>query len=294
VRRPRALPAVVLLAACQTGFERPSIVIDLRVLAMRTDPAEVVVDFDPRQPELPDVPPVTVTTLVADPLGPRPLAYTMTACPEQFRRRCAPELPSFRFAEGTTTGAPEAVLQADARLLAAALEYDDFLGLGGVPVQIVMTLRPVDAPESETLHAAKLIFYAPRVPEDRQPNRNPVIAQLLADDEPLAEETPLVVAPGAEVRLEPVEPEGVRESYVVPTLDGDVRRFTENIRYSWLATAGRFSDERTGGPTDAFGNVPLLRTRWRAPEIPGPVTLWVVQRDERGGTSWIQRTLEVR
>jgi hypothetical protein len=85
----------------------------------------------------------------------------------------------------------------------------------------------------------------------------------------------------------------VRETYSVPTLDGSVRTFTENLRYSWLATAGSFSDEHTGGPVDAFGNHPLLRTRWTAPPAAGPVELWVVVRDERGGTYWTKRTFMV-
>lgn len=290
-RRP-LLPVLALaLAACDNNFQKESIVVDLRVLAIRTDPAEVVVDFDPAAPTIPDMPPVKVTTLISDPVGPRPLAWTMTACPERFNRRCDPELPSVRFAEGTTDGAPEATLEADVGLLRAALENDDFLGLGGVPVQIELTLRPMDAPDAEAVYAAKIVFYAPRQPEDRVANANPAMT-LDADGEPFV--SSLEVATGTEVLLEPVERPDIHETYSVPTLDGDVRTFTENMRYSWLATAGRFSNEKTGGATDAFGNVPLLRTRWTAPDVAGAVTLWVVQRDERGGTFWLQRTVQVR
>ncbi len=281
-----------VLAACDTGFERPSIVLDLRVLAIQTDPAEVVVDFDPASPTLPEMPPVQITTLVGDPLGPRPLAWTMAVCPEDFQRRCEPELPRFEIASGTTTGGPQAVLEADAEILRAALEHDDFLGLGGVPVMIELTLRPADEPQATPVVAGKIVFFSPRIPEGRVANANPSMG-LTADGEPWGE-APLVVAPGVVVEIEPVEPDGAREAYVVPTLNGDVRAFTENLRYSWLATAGTFSDERTGGATDAFGNVPLLRTRWRAPGVRGPVTFWAVQRDERGGTFWLQRTIEVR
>jgi len=98
----------------------------------------------------------------------------------------------------------------------------------------------------------------------------------------------LTVAPGQEVVLLPVEPEGVRETYVLPTFEGGVRRITENLRYSWLATAGSWSSGSTGGPVDGFGNVPPLDSTWRAPEDAGDVRLWLVQRDERGGLAWTE------
>jgi hypothetical protein len=110
----------------------------------------------------------------------------------------------------------------------------------------------------------------------------------------LAASAPHPIAPGQEVTLDPVEPEGVRETYSVPTLDGNVRTFTENMRYSWFATAGDFTDEQTGGPVDVFGNQPLLRTRFTAPAQPGMVRLWLVQRDERGGTDWTKRSFIVQ
>jgi hypothetical protein len=95
------------------------------------------------------------------------------------------------------------------------------------------------------------------------------------------------------VKIEPIEPAGVREDYVVPTLDGGERRFTENLRYAWLATAGGFSSGNTGGPVDLFGNKPTLWTKWTAPDAEMRVRLWVVQRDERGGTFWTERCVQV-
>ena len=53
---------------------------------------------------------------------------------------------------------------------------------------------------------------------------------------------------GTDVRLTPIEPDGVREEYVVPTLDGSARMFTESLSYQWSASAGGFSsgfDRRT-------------------------------------------------
>jgi hypothetical protein len=293
----RALPLLVALAGCETGFESQSIVIDLRVLGMRADPAEVVVDVDPDDLTSVEVPPVALTALVVDPEGPRPLEYSWTACPEVFSLRCDDEDITYRLPFGSGTlqpaldGEAAATLQADLALLRAALEQDEFLGLGGVPVIAELVVR---APDGDEIHAAKRVFFSPRVPPERRANQNPALAELRARGAPFPEGEPLLVAPGESVELVPVEPAGVREPYVVPTLDGGSRSFTENLRYSWLATGGSFRDEFTGGAKDIFGNEPLLRTEWRAPAEPGTFALWVVQRDERGGTFWTRRILEVR
>jgi hypothetical protein len=294
------LAAWLMLAACDAGFEKPSIVLDLRVLALRSDPAEVVVDVDPANLGSTQLPPVTVTALLADPQGPRPLAYTLTACPVNTDTlRCDdPTQPRRVFADATTadTGAdpPSGSLQVDVDLLRAALDADRFHGLGGVPVQIELAVRPAGAAADATVYASKPVTYAPRVPAGRTANQNPTFAELDADGAAWAAGAPLAVAPHQELLLLPIEPDGVRETYVVPTLDGGERTFTENLRYSWFAEDGDFSDERTGGPVDIFGNHPLLRTRWTAPPRAGPVRLWVVQRDERGGTSWTERSIVVQ
>lgn len=295
----RALPLMLLLlplgAGCNTGFEDQSIVIDLRVLAMRTDPAEVVVDVDPNDLASVVLPPVTVTALIADPQGPRPISFSMTACGAATSLRCDDPDVTYKLpmTDGMMIQGTEAtaVLQANVALLQAALAEDDFKGLGGIPVNVEMVVR---APDGYEVHAAKRIMYAARVPAARTANSNPTIGGLLARGEPFTEDAPLVVAQDEKVVLLPVEEMGVREVYVTPTLDGGERTFTENLRYSWLATRGHFSDETTGGATDLFGNKPVLDTKWTAPKEAGEVSLWVVQRDERGGTSWTHRTIVVQ
>jgi hypothetical protein len=294
VKRLVAIALLVLGAGCDAGFEKQSIVIDLRVLAMRTDPAEVVVDVDPNDIAQVVLPPVTLTALVADPLGPRQVTYTMTACGEHFELRCDDPEVAYKLpmAEGTVDGSePQGILQADFALLQAALEEDEFRGLGGIPVVIELVLR---ASDGEEVHAAKRIFYSQRIPERRVPNTNPFIGELRARGSPFAADPPLVVGPGETLELEPVETPGVRETYVTPTIDGGERTFTENLRYSWLATRGEFSDEMTGGAIDFFGNKPVLKTKWTAPDERGEVSFWLVQRDERGGTSWITRRILVQ
>lgn len=58
----------------------------------------------------------------------------------------------------------------------------------------------------------------------------------------------------------------------------------ESMRVAWFAGAGQFEDDHTGrreDETDAFSD-----GVWTAPTQAGPVHLWVVLRDSRGGISW--------
>ena len=76
--RRRGLGIGIALAlacgACDAGFETPSIVLDLRLLGMAGSPPEIVADFDPMAPTIPDLPPIDVAVLVADPGADRRLA----------------------------------------------------------------------------------------------------------------------------------------------------------------------------------------------------------------------------
>ena len=59
---------------------------------------------------------------------------------------------------------------------------------------------------------------------------------------------------------------------------GGITRSTENAFYSWSSSAGSFSDDRT--------RIPTRNTLWTAPGRAATVTMWLVVRDGRGGTSF--------
>ncbi|MET0384872.1 MAG: hypothetical protein ABW321_02880 [Polyangiales bacterium] len=66
---------------------------------------------------------------------------------------------------------------------------------------------------------------------------------------------------------------------------------TEALSASWFASSGRYTEARsrlTAGDDGSLG----VNT-WTAPDEPGPVTLWVVIRDDRGGVAWQRHVLEV-
>jgi hypothetical protein len=65
----------------------------------------------------------------------------------------------------------------------------------------------------------------------------------------------------------------------------------ESMRVSWFATAGSFTHEVTGrDETDSATSTDNL---WTAPSTPGPVHLWLVLRDSRGGVDFAAYELTV-
>ena len=69
---------------------------------------------------------------------------------------------------------------------------------------------------------------------------NPQPIALNACDDPNAQK--LEVTPNQKIRLTPIEPDGVRESYVAPTIDGGEEMFTESITYQWVIGDGSRGD----------------------------------------------------
>lgn len=153
-------------------------------------------------------------------------------------------------------------------------------------------------------------------------NENPAFAGLRAivGDRTIVVggEAPLVVAPGAEVRLEAswatcpatatcgdglcderedraacsadcTTPRGCTGAERYARFDPATRTVVtarESLRVSWFSTGGAFAAPRTGGDDGAEG-------RWVAPASGGVVRAWAVLRDERGGADWRSFTVRV-
>jgi hypothetical protein len=140
-------------------------------------------------------------------------------------------------------------------------------------------------------------------------NTNPTVSGLskIAQDggaTPIAPDTPgsasaLTVAAGEHVELQVEWPEctggdacGGAESYLYidPTSKQIVTR-RESMVASWYASTGLFDEDRSGrGETDT---ATTAANTWIAPDAPGPVHLWVVLRDARGGVGWASYTVAV-
>ncbi|HEY4102292.1 MAG TPA: hypothetical protein VGM44_00310 [Polyangiaceae bacterium] len=67
----------------------------------------------------------------------------------------------------------------------------------------------------------------------------------------------------------------------------------EAMRVSWFASEGSFSSDHTGRSESEY-TVTSSDDTWTAPTTPGPVFLWVVLRDDRGGIDWKSFRVQVR
>jgi hypothetical protein len=67
----------------------------------------------------------------------------------------------------------------------------------------------------------------------------------------------------------------------------------ESVRVSWFATAGSFDTDHTGRLESELAQTSSDNT-WTAPKDPGPVFMWVVLRDDRGGVDWQSFRVDVQ
>ncbi|MDB4956137.1 MAG: hypothetical protein JWO36_3706 [Myxococcales bacterium] len=320
----KRLIACAFLVGCGT-FEDPNVVLDLRIISMTATPPEQMVDVDLSKPLMPidllgQLAPAEVCGLIADPNFERNLRWTMTLCTLS-AGRCdgtPTKLGSGLLSDpDLTTPEPRmcVTVQPDGNLLGTlleALDGDTLHGLGGVDYGVSLQIGGETADPALDQFADKHLRVSPRIPADRAANNNPSLTGIQAVIDggspiplPLGRcidfqppNLPLSVAPAQKVRLTPIEADGAREPYVVPTLDGKTRMFTESLKYQWVTTGGSLSKGSSGGPHDPFGNPAPLFTDWTAPkpaDLAGPTdfSLWIVQRDERFGEAWYESCLHV-
>jgi hypothetical protein len=324
--------ALLCLCAC-AEFEDPTIVLDLRVIGMETTPPEQILDVDPmKTPTIDEIlaqlQPIHVRALVAEPGRTGQLAWTMNTCILEDRGSRCVEGSGFEFASGLLED-PEtvsfgnsckdvpgiepggtlcALLVPDNRfvlMLYDALMADPARGLGGVDIGFVLRVQGIGPSPLTEVFAAKHVRFAPRIPADRVANSNPNIVQLLLGQDGIGSDIAKRHCNdfGDEERVDseervtffPVAGAMDKEEFVVPTLDGGSERFQEYLTYQWVATAGSFVDDVTGGAPDVFGNVRLDGTEWKAPKTDRPmdVTIWVLQRDSRYGVRWREACIKV-
>jgi len=100
------------------------------------------------------------------------------------------------------------------------------------------------------------------------------------------------IAASAEVDLTATWPAAAAEPYVSydqPTASLLDRR--EAMRVTWYATGGGFAADATGVAEDDPATA--TTNRFIAPEVAGPITVWVVLRDSRGGAAVSRLTVSV-
>jgi hypothetical protein len=357
-----SIAVAVSLAACGK-LDNATTVKDLRVLAVKSEPAGFLVDLtDPGDVPASDLQ-ATVTALVADPMGgSQELTFSAKGCPDfidtitaatgQGTKICPDASttsqlpPPIGPALATVVIIPADMPQMADPQMANPIEYNPMLGFGLTPEQVRLFFSPmttgvasldqsiaynrdfgvdaiVDATfdlGTEHAEAIKRLVYWPRLAADQQPNQNPTMDELQlykhrnADtgdpEDPWTDDPPtLSIAAGDKLFVLPVPSAGAAEPYLLRVKNLDTMQIEtqmiprELLTYQFFATAGTFtpaerSSELSPILTSPDGRV-HIDSEWQLPkatDMPafGPVTIWVVVHDERAGTSWLSRTVNLQ
>ena len=318
----------LLAVACSPGFDEPWDVHDLRILGLRLDPPEHVykIVFDDKGLPIPDpasfiVSPITLTLLVANPEAPDvPYHYRVEGCLLDDSLGCVDDEFHAVFAEGDALpGELSVEFTPSLELVFKSFEEDPFLGLYGASVWVAGTITAGDV----SIPFLKSFAVVPDYGQGRVANTNPVITEIWAGEKD--EEEPLELAddgsfqPDAndEIRLLPVFPEDVRETYVVKAINLATFEFTEDttieavmeqaydkelteeLTVSYFTTCGTFSEaSKTEAiniaiETDEDKKDKELGTEYGVPES-GSCTIWMVAGDGRGGVGWYELPVLVK
>jgi hypothetical protein len=272
MRGARLLAAVIGLAGCQNFPDPPvTFVAGLRVLGIKAEPPEAAPGDS-----------ATITTLAVDTTGAVPDA-TWSAC---FTRPPA--------GQAVNPDCVQPGAGADLQPLGQGLSFTatmpavsaDVLGApdvtGGVYLPLVGDVRdPAGAVSA---------VYRWRLAGSGAPNGNPSIDTVYRRDAsgamvPLDPGAPLMVAVGDALSLGTTLAAGSAEGYT----RADGTAVTETLTTSWFCTAGTLSFEKTS----AVQPETVLRLDQRLPPAGATIDLWAVARDERGGTDFAHRVLQL-
>lgn len=280
--------SLLTLLACNPGFEDPSLVKDLRVLGIRADPPEYVVE---------DVPveglPVRLTVLLADPER-RALWCELRTCSLEDTYTCEGAADTVSLGAGKC-GDGEWVhdVLLDSALVHAAQAKDPTYGTpvySGVAIWVELVVTGGEMP----LFALKSVLVSPPNPAGRIPNNNPKVETVKVNGTAIQGGT-FSYTGGDPVEVEVVPAEGSKEKRLLPTFfpPGGSEEVEEFLTAFFYADGGTFSDSsRSDKPSNIFEGKPQgegarLKTRWIPPESPREVRFWFVLVDDVGGVDWV-------
>jgi hypothetical protein len=267
MRRAPALLAL-LLAACPTDLERQSHISKLRVLAVRAEPPELV--LNPSGP----LPATTLTALAVEPSGAL-ISMRFALCT---RLGDAPPAdlpcPGEAGLDLPDAGALAARLDlADPRIVALASQIDAGVVLPSLADGIPLVVGFGAVAGVQELKGFSFITL--RTNQHGPAKGNPSLTALQIGD---SDSGTLQIPTRTTVRLQPLA-----------SKDDPTRRYG----YSFFATAGEISSLRSTDTTGSGEEAPTW-VEWTTPLEPQTVHLWVVLRDGRGGTDWRARVVQVR
>lgn len=176
---------------------------------------------------------------------------------------------------------------------------------GGFPMQVFLTVRhgkqeviavkqvrfalDEDTPKNRTPKLVDRVLIAQRKDEDDKPPRD--------DAKPLADGGAVTL--GESYRLFLQIDEGA-ETFLAhdDSEDGAARERRERLYVTWFVSSGETTYVRTSQVEGVENPLPIDENNWSLPwagdEDAGEAHLFMVLRDERGGTDWIERRVELK
>jgi hypothetical protein len=307
--------ALIALVACKPDLgDPPSLVTEPRILAVRSDPAEVIPDHDVTYQALIATPGETASPDVAWGFctEPAPLSsnnivndgcvYGATSLPQRGPAIQATIPIGACSVFGPTTPAPEPG-QPPRRPHDA-----DVTGGFYQPVRVLARLDSDQLPPGAGL--TRIACDLANAPFDvvvdfrarYRANNNPTLVQVMALGAPGqgagdtgtalgTEGLPTTLPPRTAVTLRASWTDDSVESF--PVFDPESRTLVDHreaIRVSWFVSSGELTSDRTGrgeAETETFAD-----NVWTTPD-PGPAQLWVVLRDSRGGVAFASYAIAI-
>lgn len=304
------LAALLGLTACSYDFDRPSEVVDRRILGIQVEPPELVAG-------MPMPSSIQARALVVDPK--EPLAVTEVSwwsC--IFAERGEAPGPDDGEARCPATGAT--VLHASEQVPLSSVSQSipvpegvaGVLASGGAFTAPQLQVQLQVGSEAGDLVGIKRVTVTARPNEGQEPNRNPVLQGLSLDgvdwpadapiqlrygDCPDEQKAEVDAADGSRVAvcehdIEPLFDEAAAQFFLERGLSGQLETQRERLRFSWFTDAGSFQNDRTRqkDPRDPSPDNIGPKGVWREPPArTDRSTIWVVVRDGRGGTHWERR-----
>lgn len=292
----RMTPLVlVLLTACIESLDPPSIVVTPRILAVVAEPPESAPGTD-----------IVVDAMISIPEHiQRPLSLRWQAC---LSLQEVLQASGFRNIEipGTPECAPQTLAEGEPYLVrgertqALVDLVRTFGSLGGFDTSLiegvlstagfafVVDVDVIDANGVVVVSGYKRVAMTTRTtPTTNPPSPEFRIGEFVVETTDRftctsADGQVPVIAPGSEIELAPLLPEGLEEepwleSFPIFDFTGGLQIAEENAYYTWYATAGSLSEHTTRPPEREI--------TWTTPETAGPHTIWLVIRDGHLGQS---------
>ncbi|WP_426748163.1 hypothetical protein VZQ01_14830 [Myxococcus faecalis] len=274
------------LLACGPDFELQSEIRRVRVLGIRAEPPELV--LDPDTGALPG--PTSFTALAVAPDA-RPVTVTYALCRltgNPYDGRCPGE-NGVPLADGTLSlqnpdvqAVLRQALQAANPNGGATPNPDDPRTRAALEKGIPLFVGYEATDGSGTPEGSERGVRQVLVRMTREPNHNPGVADILWNDAPLVGPLPL----DQEVVFRPTLTEGSLEVFT-----GEEGAETEQVFYSWFVTGdGEVKEFRSLEPVDGKPGDPT--SKYETPKTPQRLTVYVVARDGRGGVGWLSREVD--